>query len=139
MGMYTEIFVNVDFKPDTPESFIDELKKFDPNTEDIVDGPSRWNRLFLNGSYYTPYTSVFHLGYNNIRKGWSLLGKGDIKNYDNEIEKFFHYIASFVDDSNMWDGGVLMGHALYEEYNVPTLFYATPTECIVRGPNKNFI
>ena len=84
MGMYTEIFVNVNLKPETPDDVLNVLHAMcgdDSKKEALADKPARWECLFNNGSYYTPLTSCAKLTFDNIAKHWSLLGKGDIKNY----------------------------------------------------------
>jgi hypothetical protein len=119
MGMYTEIYVNVDLKENTPEEVINTLRaicEFDYDSEYLVNKPTRWSFLFGNGSYYTPCTSVCHLTFDAISNQWSLLGKGDIKNYEGEIEQFFEYIEPWVEDK-------FMGYMRYEEHDEPKLMY----------------
>jgi hypothetical protein len=119
MGMYTEIYVNVDLKEDTPEEVINTLKaicEFDFDSDYLDNKPTRWSFLFGNGSYYTPRTSVSNLTFDAIGNHWSLLGKGDIKNYENEIEQFFKYIEPWVENK-------FMGYIRYEEDDAPTLMY----------------
>jgi len=122
MGMYTEIFINTDLKEGTPDSVIAVLKAIcdkDQHNPVLSDHPDRWFLLFNNGSYYTPCTSVAALTYDENGNNYSLLGKGDIKNYDNEIEKFFEWIKPWCDDE-------FIGYLRYEESIEPTLFYADP-------------
>jgi len=125
MGMYTEIYINVDLKPETPEGVIDVLSCMCGGNKDesLIDlFPSRWSYMFNNGSYYTPLTSVASLTYDEIAGHYSLLGKGDIKNYEGEIEEFFEYIKPLVD--NDYGDGVFMGYYRYEEDREPTLVYS---------------
>ena len=120
MGMYTEIFVNVDFKSDTPATVIETIKamcSLDHESEWLQDKPSRWSMLFNNGSYYTPCTSVSNMTLDEISNQWSLLGKGDIKNYDNEIESFFEYIKPHCENK-------FIGYSRYEESDEPVLYYS---------------
>lgn len=119
MGMYTEIYVNVDFNKDLPESVLNVLKamcRWDGFEEHLEGYPSRWGYLFNSGSYYTPNTSVANLTYDDISGEWSLLGKGDIKNYGGEIQEFFEFIKPYVDTN-------FMGYMMYEESYEPTLMY----------------
>jgi len=119
MGMYTEIYVNVDLKDNTPEEVINTLKaicEFEHDSEYLDNKPTRWSFLFNNGSYYTPRTNVSNLTFDAIGNQWSLLGKGDIKNYENEIEQFFEYIEPWVEDK-------FMGYMRYEEHDEPKLMY----------------
>ena len=118
MGMYTEIYINVDLKEETSQQIIDTLRE-------ICNGitpegfPSRTGDLFLNCSYYTPYTCVSRLTYNETSEQWSLLGKGDLRNYENEINYFFNWIMPWVDGFP----GDFVGYHRYEEDQAPTLIF----------------
>lgn len=117
MGMYTEIFVNVDLKEETPEEVIQTLKAIcekDHESPLLNNKPGRWFMLFNNGSYYTPSTQCAALTFDRISNNWSLIGKGDIKNYEGEIEAFFDYIRPWVEDN-------FMGYMRYEEDDRPTI------------------
>ena len=126
MGMYTEIYVNVDFKESTPDSVIDTLRcitgdieyESERYTELMRDKPSRFYCLFSNMSYYTPRTCCGNLTYDKFSKCYSLIGKGDLKNYDNEIEAFFKFIAPYVDGCCEF-----IGYYRYEEDKKPTLVF----------------
>lgn len=129
MGMYTEIYVNVDLKRDTPAEVILVLKamcrKLEPEVSERVleSYPHRWHLLFNNGSYYTPFTHCQYLEYDEITKQWSLLGKGDIKNYGGEIQEFFNWIMPHVDGIE----GDFIGYHRYEESQEPVLHFITRT------------
>tara|TARA_B100001057_G_scaffold499791_1_gene611813 strand:- start:2303 stop:2680 length:378 start_codon:yes stop_codon:yes gene_type:complete len=119
MGMYTEIFVNVDLKEETPKDVIEVIQKscdFDFEWMRQNGHPERWGLLFNNGSYYTPDTSVASFTYDRIGNNYSLLGKGDIKNYECEIESFFSFIAP-------WCEGDFLGYMMYEESSQPCLMF----------------
>lgn len=123
MGMYTEIFVNVDFKSDLPEDVVKTIKAMCDRNESIeyLEGkPARWSYLFNNGSFYTPLTSCANFTFNKIGNHYSLLAKGDIKNYENEIEEFFYFIRPHVETC----GKTFIGYSRYEESVEPTLHYA---------------
>ena len=123
MGMYTEIYVSVDLKEDTPEFIIDILKAICyKGDERILECyPSRWKYLFNSGSYYTANTRVAEITFDTISGQYSLIGKGDIKNYGDEIEQFFSFIESHVDTCGV---RTFMGYSLFEESVEPILFYA---------------
>lgn len=115
--MYTEIYINVDLKQDTPNEIIDTLGAICKGVGVPAEYPDRWKMLFGNGSHYTPLTSVANLTYNDIAKQWSLLGKGDIKNYAREIEKFFDWIMPYIEA----EPGMFIGYFRYEEHKLPTI------------------
>ena len=118
MGMYTEIYVNVDLVEDVPEEVLEVLRVLcgDSDKELPEEFPSRWKYLFSDMSYCTPSTRVSSLTFYDISKQWSLIGKGDIKNYNNEIEQFFEWIAPWCEND-------FIGYRRYEEQLVPTLVY----------------
>jgi len=124
--MYTEIYINVDLKKDTPDDVIKVLKAMcDQECKEVlVDYPYKWICLFSNMSYYTPSTNCRFLEFDNISNQWSLLGKGDIKNYGNEIEEFFEWIVPYVDGYP----GDFIGYSRYEEDQKPTLMFLPEDE-----------
>lgn len=126
MGMYTEIFVNVDLKPDTPEDVLAVLRAMcgDENQAPLKGKPTRWDRLFSNGSYYHRLTSCAKLTYDKTAGHWSLLGKGDIKNYESEIEAFFAWLMPWIDGEE----GDFIGYHRYEECQAPELVLLANTQ-----------
>jgi hypothetical protein len=127
MGMYTEIYVNVDLKRETPDNVLQVLKAMcgqldrEQEEEALREFPDRWCMLFSDCSYYTPRTYCKYLQFDEISKQWSLLGKGDIKNYGQEIQKFFEWVMPWVDAFE----GEFIGYSRYEESDKPTLYFKT--------------
>lgn len=118
--MYTEIYVNVDLKEETPNEVIETLRamcEFDYENPLLKDKPQRWVYLFSNGSFYTPNTSCALLTKSDIANQYSLLAKGDIKIHVREIQQFFDWIMPWVDASE----GMFIGYHRYEEEDLPTL------------------
>ena len=117
MGMYTQIFVNVDLREDTPEQILDLLRRMATSTA-IGDGeetPQRWAYMFRSKSYYFPGTTICTFAeQDGISKNYSFTGLGDIKNYEGEIGAFFELIAPYVCDN-------VMGYWWYEEEEQPTI------------------
>lgn len=125
--MYTEIYVNVNLKRETPDDVLGVLMamcgKLDPEaSEKILEKyPSRWCMLFSDCSYYTPRTHCKYIQFDEISQQWSLLGKGDIKNYEQEIQQFFEWIMPWIDACE----GEFIGYKRYEEGNEPQLYFKT--------------
>lgn len=120
MGMYTEIYVNVDLKSDTPDEVINTLRAIcekDQASPLLKDKPARWFILFNSGSYYTPNTECASLTFDTIGGNWSLIGKGDIKNYAGEIQQFFAWLMPYIDAGE----GEFVGYHRYEEDQLPVL------------------
>ena len=121
--MYTEIYVNVDLREDTPREVIKTLEAIcnkDSESPYLVDKPLRWSYLFNSGSYYTPNTQCAKLTFDPISHQWSLLAKGDIKNYEGEIEEFFDWIKPYV---KCRSEETFIGYKRYEEDCRPTNIY----------------
>lgn len=117
MGSYTEVYVNVDFKKGLSDEVIKVCKGICAGIDEYLEGyPERWSCLGSNMSYYTPSTSVSNFTFDDISGQFSLLLKGDIKNYHQEIQMFFEFIKPHVD-------GNFMGYYRYEEAKEPTLVF----------------
>lgn len=117
MGDYTEIYINVELKNDTPHEVIDVLNAmcYFRSSDVLKDYPCRWRMLFNSCSYYTPDTHCAYFAFNKYN--WCLLGKGDIKNYENEIEEFFEWIMPHVDAEE----GDFIGYKRFEQSQMPEL------------------
>ena len=126
MGMYTEIYVNVNLKEDTPQEIIEILKAMGEGRESelLKDKPPRWEYMFFSGSYYTPNTFCHKLTYDKTGNQWSFLGKGDIKDYGSEIEEFFEWLKPHVEAD---PEGEFIGYHRYEGDREPTLVYSPCT------------
>lgn len=135
MGMYTEVFVNADLKNGTPKSVINVLLAM---CEKRSDSPAlkgitfRRGYMFNNGSYYTPYTECHSLTFDCGTGRWSIIAKGDIKNYENEIEQFFEWIMPHVDAEE----GEMIGYVRYEENLLPVIIVKQSTEANKEGTGQ---
>jgi len=118
MGMYTEIYVNVDLKEETPQEIINTLEKL-CNGVQPNGFPERSGMLFNNSSYYTPSTCVRSLTYDKTLQRWSFLGKGDLKNHSGEVKHFFSWLMPWVDGIP----GDFVGYHRYERWQEPTLVF----------------
>lgn len=128
--MYTEIYVNVNLVSNLPKDILEILQVMcescSPSTNRneehykkiLGNLPGKWLYLFRDGSYYTPSTSCAILSFDPISTRWSLLGKGDIKNYEREIETFFAFLMPYIDAPE----GCFIGYQRYEEDLLPTLY-----------------
>ncbi len=124
MGLYTEIYVNVNLVEPLPQSVMDTLNAMCLHNIHMLrqlGKPDRWSMLFSNGSYYHPSTEVAKFTWDEIGKCYSILGKGDIKNYENEIEQFFEWLMPYIDAPE----GMFIGYQRYEEDLTPTLYFKT--------------
>lgn len=124
MGMYTQLVMACSVK-NNPEAV--HVLKFliDPHDDkfEVPDHPffrtDRWRWLFVMSShYFTPSTSQ-KFEYNEVAEAWSLITCSNLKNYDNEIEKFIDWISPYLSDSEE-----MVGYYRYEEDREPTIIYA---------------
>jgi len=118
MGMYTEIFVNVDFDQKTPKEFIDVLRAVCNKDKCIHGRPDGWSMLFNNARSSAPLTECGILTECSVTGVYSLIAKGDIENHEDEISKFFNFI-------NPWCTNDFMGFYRNEDDTEPTLVYRT--------------
>ena len=121
MGMYTEMFISTDLKKETPSGVIEVLYamcRYSEDSEALKEKPPRWRFLFSSSSYYTSNTACRSLTFDDATKQYSLIAKGDIKNYGSEIEEFFEFIAPWCDSD-------FIGYYRYEEDVEPTLVYSS--------------
>ena len=128
MGMYTEIFVRAEFdSKDLHPANLAMLKFMVEGGETVPHNipkhelfeTSRWTWMLQSNSYYhVPFATM---RFQEDMGTWYLIGRADLKNYDNEIEKFFDWIGSFV---YCRGDKTFIGYSLYEEAEGPVLFYA---------------
>ena len=127
MGMYTKISVDLKFKENLPLEVVEALKamvgEVDSNLYSITDFPTndlfkstRWNFMLRCSSYYHTPVSLTKLHYGDISKRYYLVSSSDFKNYDNEVDLFFDFVKDYVEDG-------FLGYSLYEEDEVPTLYF----------------
>ena len=130
MSMYTEIYVKVVLKENVDDNVINILKYMlgidDVELEDLtipshsLFTTNNWHYMLRSGGYYhIPYVvSLFE--YNDISENYYLVVRSDFKNYQGEIEKFFDWIAPYIEK----DGDkTFIGYSLYEEDDEPKLYY----------------
>ena len=125
MGMYTELNIGVAFKEDTPSSVINILKHMlnedEPDYYELTDHPlfktARWNLMLVCDSYYFDGQTDSSLIYDDISNQYYLNVRCNLKNYDNEIDKFMDFIQPYLDTNGF------LGYKRYEEDGDPTLIY----------------
>ena len=126
MGMYTELHFNSELKQDTPESVIKILEFMLGNGEEPAELPNhelfdttRWRGMLKGDSYYFDADTHSTLRFDDISKSYYLCVRCNVKNYDDEIEKFIDWVMPNLDK---YDGDFL-GFSRYEETEEPTLIY----------------
>jgi len=124
VGMYTEIFFRATLVRDIPNEVLAPIRamlgQVEVDPDDLPDHPlfecPRWDMLACSSSYYFPDHTPSGLSMDDIRKAWSLYLNADLKNYDDEIAKFFNWIDPYIDAAP----GEFLGYSLYEDVDPET-------------------
>ena len=127
MGMYTEINFRAELVKDIPEDvlavlrYLVDLSPTEPENlpdHELFSCP-RWDTLGQGCSAYFPAHPESSLTMSDWSKRWVLFLNADLKNYDDEIGKFFDWIEPYVHGSV----GQFLGYSLYEEDDNPHIFH----------------
>jgi len=123
MGMYTEIFFRAEvdeYAFNIIRSAIDEGRLPADDGHPFFTKP-RAEMVFTGGGAYFPgarHSIAEHEGYH---QAYYVSFRADLKNYDGEIEAFFDWVTPHVAEHHRG----FIGYSLYEEFETPTLYYAT--------------
>lgn len=131
MGMYTELHFNSELRGNVPDGIVAVLKymlgdiKEEPSLPDHeLFATKRWRVMLRMDSYYFDADTHSTLRYDDISNNYYLCVRSNLKNYDQEIEKFVDWIIPYLDK---YDGDFL-GFRRYEETEDPTLIYMKATK-----------
>lgn len=119
MGMYTELYLRVALKKDTPDSVIETLRSMVEGGNSLETTPFGGGRrpwMFRCSSHYHHPVAVSRMDYLNYVDKWYLFVRCDLKNYEGEIESFLTWIKPHLDCFE----DEYIGHTRYEEADVPT-------------------
>ena len=125
MGMYTELIFGVKLKKDTPENVINTLKYMTGLISEIPKD-YQWEihkrNPLLGGSYYFAISNPSpNMSFDKISNEWQVNTRGNIKNYENEIEDFLKWIKPFISQGSGYKE--MYAITIYEEANEPTIYY----------------
>lgn len=125
--MYTEIHFRAELIKDIPEDvlavlrYLVDLELPEPETtpdHELFSCP-RWGTLGQCSSAYFPDHPESFLTLSEWSKRYTLFLNADLKNYGNEIGKFFDWIDPYVDGPQ----GQFLGYELYEESDDPIIYH----------------
>lgn len=124
MGMYTELIFGASLKPNAPNEVIDSVKFMIGEREEVPEGfpfdPD--TRTFNSGSYYFAVNNpVNKMWYDEIGEDWRISIRANLKNYEDEIEKFLDWIRPFISQGSGSDE--MYAIVIYEEDDKPTIYY----------------
>ena len=142
MGMYTELQFTAEIDYDKHEEIIDILRYMTGDesikrenltipTHELFE-TDRWEYMLLGSSYYFPGQPHHTLKEEHNFQLINLSVRTDLKNYDNEIQKFLDWIYPYVATENAFQqiGNVeeprlFVGYMRYETDLDPTIIYFT--------------
>jgi hypothetical protein len=126
--MYTELVMAIELKKDVPSQVIKVLSYMvGENGVEPANLPNhplfktpRWSFMLNSDSYYFDGITHSELEEDNLfpdHPYYYLSVRCNLKNYDEEIEKFIDWITAFTESSGF------VGYKRYEEDEEPTLIY----------------
>lgn len=125
MGMYTEINICFDLIKNVSKDVVDILYY-------LINGVSvpftelpeydffkcdRWNMIACCDSYYFDGSTNSKMIFDGISDTWKINIRANLKNYDNEIEKFLNWLKPYIETKGF------IGYKRYEECEEPVLIY----------------
>lgn len=133
MGMYTEVFFRAEIAKEASE-IIERFRKMERySSEGLPDHPffktARGQWMFDSDSAYFPGPPTYivipavedtYAKYDPSAPDRAILQfRANLKNYDQEVSKFFDWVDPYVYE----DAGTFLGYELYEEGNTPHLYF----------------
>lgn len=128
MGMYTELHFNAELRKDVPSDVLAILNYMleagpgappPPLPEHALFKTQRWPVMLRTDSYYFAADTHSTLRHDEIGECYYLCIRCNLKNYDEEIEKFVDWIDPYLEAFE----GDFLGFSRYEETETPTLIY----------------
>ncbi len=134
MGMYTELYISAQVKPEgrhkeaflrlfTQENTEHALQDYADLHEAFTLSRIQFGMIPAGCSHYFLPMSTHKCEWNKISEAYSLTFRCDLKNYENEIETFLDWLMPMIDAYE----GEHIGHMRYEEADEPTLLYKVAT------------
>lgn len=136
MGMYTELTlkVSIEDKPEVVEILAEMIKGSDIKNK--LNHPffrtSRCNYIFFGDSYYFDSQAFVKFKYDKIAKCWFLTTCFNLKNYDQEIQKFLDWLCPYI----LTEGYI--GTYWHEEQEEPLNIYKENGQIIIGNHLNSF-
>jgi len=127
MGMYTELYIACEMKPDLPKD-VEEVLLYlfgdGDKPETLPDHEFfktfRWSLIGTGSSYYFIPFAVSNIQMAGFTEpSYYITSRSDIKNYEKEIQKFLDWLRPYIRGSSCDH----IGHIRFEEDLTPTLLY----------------
>jgi len=129
MGMYTELIFGAELKKETPKQVINALKyiigELENKPNDFPLPKGRCEYVLKGCSYYFAVSeSLSKIWFDEISKSWKISSRSNIKNYENEIEKFLEWIKPHIERGS--GAKDMYAMTIYEEDFEPIIYYLHP-------------
>jgi hypothetical protein len=135
MGMFTEFILNVELKKDVPKDILDILKYMIDNSlpkpqlsNHALFETDRWRFMLQSDSHYFDSDAHSTLRYDENSNSYYLNIKCNLKNYNEEIEKFINWIQDYVFTDGFW------GYKIYEKNGIPDVIF-NGISYLISNPN----
>ncbi len=121
--MYTELIFGASFEKTTPKEIIETLRYMVGDTEKPgnLAFDSKRNPLQGGSYYFGVSSSATKMYYDNITKCWILSSRANLKNYDDDIEKFLKWIKPYIKNGS--GSREMYAIIIHEEQSEPTIYY----------------
>lgn len=143
MGYYTELYLNCTFKNNLPEDFERVLKYiFESRQGEVPILPDhrlfkkkKWDEIgCFGGNNYFPSSHLqFIENKNRDRKIYQLTTRFEIKDDDETIKHFLHWISPYVDPDNQ---NIHLGHTRNDSGDVTLIYYNDIMDISIYQPVK---
>lgn len=122
MGLYTEVFFRADIREDAPEEVVSALTAIvagggsTPHIDHPLFRCERWQQLGTCSSAYFSSPAGSFILTDPYTGTLAVVLHANLKNYDDEIAKFFDWVDPYVDAFP----GEFLGYSLYEDVDPGT-------------------
>jgi hypothetical protein len=134
MGMYTELVCAFELKQTAPKEmatilramtvgdvdYLEDLEEKHATPNHALFSTYRWKFMLRCDSYYFDGDTSSTIRYDDIAKAPIVTIRCNLKNYDQEIEKFIDWVKPHIQGAN---GNYFIGYSRYEEDDKPTLIF----------------
>jgi len=123
MGTYTEMYLGVELKKDTPDDVLHTLRTMlegkgePPHVAHPLFKTERWPWMLRSDSYYFDAAPVYSFEYDDSCGSWFLTFVANVKNYCDEWKEFIDWLGPWIYSTGH------IGHRRHEACDLPTILF----------------
>ena len=130
MGMWTELYLAIELKEDTPAKVVNTIQKLLSPSSGFKGGSESYSwpdhdffktdrfwKCLDDDCYYFPSRTMHCFEHDDISDSWYLTLITKVKNYGNEFQKFIDWLQPYIDNEGH------IGHYRYENQEMPTMLF----------------